>query len=144
MAKLKNQWLELEKLMLGLVSVLTILLSANLRIRNMGWEILVWGIPLLATLIVHAIVQVKSIRSVAFQKPGYAILLLLSNLLLFLGFAAQPAIGDSGYSVPIMFQNLVSQAQAQALMSISCVSFMALAFSWALLLKLGTPTRLKE
>jgi hypothetical protein len=78
-----------------LIMAATLILGIWVRLTGIGWNILLWGIPLLLLATFHCWFQVKAIHRVPKMEPEYILLILLSNLFLFLGFTLQVDSSDA-------------------------------------------------
>jgi hypothetical protein len=143
----------LLQLTLFLIMTVTLILAIWVRLTGAGWFIILWGIPLLILAILHFGFQVTAIRKASKMKPSYILLMLLSNLFLFLGFALQVDAGDGpgSYLAIVVFYhkylkhsyaNPVPQGQFSFYLYTNIAFLIALIVSWFFLL--GTSFRKQE
>lgn len=77
------------------IMVMTLVFSIWVRLMVSGWYLILFGIPLLILAEQHFVFQVSAIRKVSKMKPSHILLILVSNLFFFLGFALQVDAGDA-------------------------------------------------
>jgi hypothetical protein len=129
----------------------TVMLSLIIRIMTPGWVLLLFGIPLLIIMSLHAGYVNGAIKKIPETKPIDTYLIIVSNLFYFLGFVLQVDHGDGpGAGVPIFFpffSGLSFPAESKwpgIFNAISIGSFVALVVSWILLLTLGSSLLKRE
>ena len=129
------------------VLIVTVILSSIIRIRTGGWVLIIFGIPLLIIIGLHAGILNGAIKKVPDTKPIYSYLVIVSNLFFFLGFVLQVDYGDGpGAYVPIFFRySFPSESKWPGIFNaISVGSFIALLISWILLLTLSNSLLKRE
>jgi hypothetical protein len=122
------------------VLIVTVILSAIIRVGTAGWMLIIWGIPLLIILSLHTGILNGAIKKIPDTKPIYSYLMIVSNLFFFLGFVLQVDYGDGpGSFIPIFFRfSFPSGSKWPGVFNaISLGSFIALLISWILLLTLS-------
>src|SRR5512140_3097104 len=82
-------------LLYGSIAVVTVGLAIAVRLAAPGWMLLIFGLPLLIMGIVHIIVHAIAGAKATSHNRRFRLLLLLSDLDLFLGFALQADAGDA-------------------------------------------------
>lgn len=95
-------------LWLGL-SLLTIALSAWMRIRSPGWYLLIFGIGLCGLTLVHPVVHAIGARRAGIHRRKMQVVLLVSDLLFMLGFGFQVDYGDAPGGGYMAFQSFAYQ-----------------------------------
>jgi hypothetical protein len=125
--------------------IVTLILGIWVRLTGAGWLIIIWGIPLLILAALHFGYQLKAIGRVPKMEPSYVLLILLSNLLLFLSFASQVDFGDapgSYLAIAVFYERYfesgalqpIPDGQASIYMYISIGFLIGLIVSWFFLL----------
>jgi hypothetical protein len=133
--------------LLRIVLNVTVILSLIIRIMTAGWVLIIFGIPLLIVLSLHAGFLKAAIKKIPETKPLYSYLIVLSNLFFFLGFTLQVDYGDAPEAyVPLFFGvSFPAESHWPGIFSkISVGSFAALVLSWILLLTLSKSVLKKE
>jgi hypothetical protein len=137
--------------LLWFVLIVSLILSFIIRIMTPGWVLIIFGIPLLIIMVLHAGILIWAIKKIPDTRPIYPYLIIIANLFFFLGFVLQVDYGDSpGVYVPIFFPlfsglSFPSESKWPGIFTqISMGSFIALLLSWILLLTLSNSLLKKE
>ena len=132
-----DKWMQV---FLKRVLTVTLILSFIIRVLTPGWILILFFIPLLILMILHAIIVKGSIKKIPYTKSPYQYLILLSNLFFFLGCVFQVDGGDAPeYYVPILWRIPLSvdSVWGDIFSAISIGSFVAMVLTWILQLTLS-------
>ena len=121
--------------------ILTIGIGILIRWLAAGWYVILFGILYLIIIVIHVIIQIIAIKHIPHAKPRYSNLLILSNLLFFIGFTFQLDFDDTSAYLPILLPavfgtRIYDDELIFVLGVVDMVAFLLLFLSWILLLAL--------
>jgi hypothetical protein len=120
---------------LRIVLYAVLAVSILLRLTVFGYMLIFFGIVLLIGVIIHVKVQNGAIQRLPRKPTWYALLILASDLFLFLVFALQADGFDYGIRLPIMFWRDIppNSSLLTTASSVSMLAVLALIVSWLVL-----------